>query len=297
MHARSGTGPESGARWEAAAVRVPHDGRRASTGGLSARLVALQRAAGNAATCTLLRAGGHDARPFVQRQPKAPPVKVDKKAEAAAALKKLRDTYSYAYWLLAEGKGVQPNASGEVTLMVNGVRVKILPDRLLTEAEFKAQGGSFEVDGHLFAAVTSHDFGGVTWDPKSLKTTRMGDSFVVDDYTEPVAEVTLRTTYRKISAKRTLAQARGVNSGYGKGRTLQDHEASHSADAIAYIRANGPRLADGRGLDAANFNTLLGAYFDVARHLSANISAYSKASTDCPGKRNAFFCKAAPKKK
>jgi len=258
-------------------------------GGLTGDLVTLQRAAGNAATTSLL----------VQRQPKQPSVKDAAKAQAdeKAALKKLRDTYTYAYWMLAEAKGVQPDASGAATFLVNGVRVNVLPDQVLTEAEFKAQGESFEVDGKLYAAVTSFHPGAITWDPKSVRTTRVGDSFMVDDYTEPVAQVSIRTSYRKTSAKVALAGARSVKSGYGKGNTLQDHEASHVADAIAYVRANGPRLADGRGMEANEFNRMLLAYFDAAMNMSKTIGDYSRGKTDCPGTRNAVFCPPAKKKK
>ena len=57
------------------------------------------------------------------------------------------------------------------------------------------------------------------------------------------------------------------------------------------------RLAEGRGLEAGNFNTMLREYFEAARKLPADIGACSRASTDCPGGRNAVFCKAAKEKK
>lgn len=281
MHART--------RTQTAGRPQPQPGARLTVaGGLPGNLLTLQRTAGNAATASLL----------VQRQPKKPPTQDTAKAQAdeKAALKKLRDTYTYAYWTLAEAKGVQPDASGAATLMVNGVRVTVLPDQVLTEAEYKAQGDSFEVDGKLYAASTTFHRGAITWDPKSLRTTRVGDSYMVEDYTEPVAEVLIRTSYRKTSAKVTLAGARGVKSGYGKGDTLQDHEASHVADAIAYIRANGPRLTDGRGMDADEFNRMLQTYFDAVRNISKAIGDYSRGKTDCPGTRNAVFCPPAKKK-
>jgi hypothetical protein len=149
------------------------------------------------------------------------------------------------------------------------------------------------VDGQGYAARTTYHFGGVTFDPKSVKTSRVDDKFMVDDYAEPVAEVQLQTTYRKTSPSMTLADARRQRSGYGKGRTLQDHEASHSADAIAYVQANGPKLAEGRGMENGAFNAMLTAYYAAATGLPGAISAYSKARTDCPGTRDAVFCKAA----
>jgi hypothetical protein len=290
MHRRDG--PEAGPRAPRGAGSLVRDDHRAEGGGLALRMLELQRTAGNAATTALLRGAG--AGRVVQRDPKDPAKeKAAADKAAAAALKKLKADYTYAFWALPEAKGAQPDAAGAAKFMVNGVRIAVLPDRLLTEKEFQAEGGSFKVDGHLYAARTTYHFGGVTFDPKSVKTSRVDDKFMVDDYAEPVAEVQLRTTYRKTSPSMTLADARRQSSGYGKGRTLQDHEASHSVDAIAYVQANGPRLAEGRGMENGAFNDMLTAYYAAATGLPSAISAYSKARTDCPGTRDAVFCKAA----
>jgi hypothetical protein len=265
--------------------------------------MALQRTAGNAGVSVLLRGiAGNRPHPLiqrivlrsdvVQRQAKVAPGAA-KKAEEAKALKAMKAAFTYPFWLLAEGKGVRPGSSGDATIRVDGVAIRILPDRFLTEGEFVAAGGTFKRDHGFAGAVTNFSYDGVDWDPKSLQPMDLGGgTYVVQDYKEPTAKIRIQTIYRKTKKVRTLQAARALRSAYGKGTLLQDHEASHVADAIGYVRANGPRLPDLRGAAADDFNKQLKAYFDAAQRVGADISTYSGARTDCPGTRNAVFCPA-----
>jgi len=261
------------------------------------QVTALQRTAGNRAVVRLLVHGEGPGGLVVQRQPKLP--KVDPKAEDARILKAMKANFTYAFWSLPEAKGVRPGSSGDATFIVNGVAVRILPDRYLTEPEYVAAGGSFKDGNRDSAAETSWNYDGVDWDPKSVQATAMAGTgqYMIDDYIEPVAKLRIQTTYQKKRGGASLKAARGVRSGYGKGLLLQDHEASHVKDAIDYIRSNGPRLPDGRGSESNAFNASVKAYLQAARDLGGSISTYSRAKTDCPGTRNAAFCAPIVKKK
>lgn len=71
----------------------------------------------------------------LQRQHKVPP---DRSAD-----KKFRQKFTYPFWNLKEGKGVKPEADDSVVLLVNGVRVHLLPDRFASEKELKKKGDTF----------------------------------------------------------------------------------------------------------------------------------------------------------
>ena len=213
-----------------------------------------------------------------------------KKAEEAKALKAMKAAFRYPFWLLAEG--VRPGSSGDATIIVDGVAIRILPDRFLTEDDFVAAGGTSKGEhGSAGAALWSYD--GVDWDPKSLQTKDLGGgTYLVQDYKEPITKIKIQTTYRKSAKVRSLAAARSQKSAYGKGALLQDHEASHVGDAVAYVRATGPRLPPLAGVAADDFNKQLRGYFAAARRVGTDISTYSRGRTDCPGTRNAVFCPA-----
>ena len=283
------------------------DGSAVKSGYGVSWVLALQRSAGNAGVSAALhdpsRRSDPEVRPIahrlavVQRQPKVDP-DAARKAEEAKARKAMKAAFTYQFWRLAEGKGVRPGASGDATIIVNGVAIRILPDQLLTEDEFAAVGGTFKGDHGSAGAVTKWSYDGVDWDPKSLQTMDLGGgTFMVQDYKEPIAKIRIQTTYRKTRKVRTLSAARAQRSAYGKGVLLRDHEASHVADAVAYIRDHGPRLPQLFGMAADDFNKQLKAYFDAAVNLSTEISTYSRGRTDCPGTRNATFCPARPRSK
>ncbi|MGH3925908.1 MAG: hypothetical protein ACRDTT_24120, partial [Pseudonocardiaceae bacterium] len=181
-----------------------------------------------------------------------------------------------------------------VVLLINGVRVRLLPDRFASEDELKKQGETFEGEGKsLPGAVTRWNYAGMTWDPKSVKHEPMGSGqWMVVDYVDPVVEVSVQVTYRKSKKAPSLSAARGLRSAYGKGGTLKEHERSHVEDGISYARANGPVLGNGRGQEANEFNAQFNKFKAAALDVGTDIAAYSRARTDCPGKRNAAFCKA-----
>lgn len=133
----------------------------------------------------------------------------------------------------------------------------------------------------------------MTWDQNSLKHTYMGGGlFMVEDYVDPVVHVSVQVIYRKSAKVTSLSAARAQRSAYGKGVTLEEHERSHVEDGISYIRANGPILEDGRGQEANTFNAQFEKFKATVSNLSAAIRADTRAKTDCPGERNAAFCKA-----
>jgi len=149
-----------------------------------------------------------------------------KKAEEAKALKAMKAAFTYPFWLLAEG--VRPGSSGDATIIVDGVAIRILPDRFLTEDDFVAAGGTSKGEHGSAGAVTLWSYDGVDWDPKSLQTKDLGGgTYLVQDYKEPITKIKIQTTYRKSAKVRSLAAALSQKSAYGKGALLQDHEASH----------------------------------------------------------------------
>lgn len=259
-------------------------------------LHALQRLAGNSASTRLIES--------VRRRPSASPPVVaqrDKLADKAAAAKKaaaeatalkaMKAAFTYPFWLLAEGKGVRAGSSGDASVLIDGVAIRFLPDRFLTESEFVAAGGTFKNDRGSSAAVTNWSYDGIDWDPKSVQTADLGGGNVmVQDYKEPVARLSIQTTYRKSGQVKSLEAARRRRSGYGKGYTLGDHEASHAADAVAYVRADGPRLPTLVGSPMMDFNAELANFFAAAKGIGTAIAGYSRGKTDCPGTRNAAFC-------
>lgn len=270
-------------------------------------VLALQRKAGNAALVRLLN-GPRQARRDVAVQRDRPAddaaaakaaaarKKADEakaKAEDAKALKAMKAAFTYPFWLLSEGKGLRPGSADDASVMLDGVAVRFLPDRFLTEDEFAAAGGTFHGEHGSAGAVTNWAYDGLDFDPKSVKTEDFGGQPVVADYREPIAKVRIQTTYRKTRSLKTLDAARRQRSGYGKGTLLQDHEASHQADAIAYLRANGPRLPTLVGSPLADFHTQLSAYYTAAKNIGTDIAAYSRGKTDCPGAHNATFCPVA----
>lgn len=210
------------------------------------------------------------------------------------SLASLKASFTYPFWNLKEGKGKQPDKDGSVSFMVGGVRIRLHPDQFLTENEYQKQGDSFKSERlpEGSSAQTNWKYAGVDWDPKSVSQQDMGQGvFMVTDYVDPVVEISIRTTYRRTPQVRSLRAARQVRSGYGLGRTLQEHEAYHVADGINYARTVGPRLPDSRGLEVSNFNTSLKAFFAQAANVGAEIGIHSRQRTDCAGKRKAPFCK------
>lgn len=245
-------------------------------------VLAMQRSAGNAAIARLMRCSGAGV-PVVQRG--------SGKSDEAEARRAMRRAFTYPFWKLPEGRDVRPSTGGAY-VMINGIQVRFLADRFLTEEEMTSTGsGSFRHHGIVAGATTTVLYDHLDFDPKSVQTMPLLDGrHVVVDYTEPVLTVAIQVTYRKHAGVRSLAAARRQRSAYGRGRTLQDHEASHVTDAITFIRATGPRLADGRGVDAASFNASLRKYYAAARRIGGDYGAFSQARTDCPGQRNATFC-------
>lgn len=211
-----------------------------------------------------------------------------------ASLASLKAAFTYPFWNLKEGKGVQPDQDGSVRLMVGGVRIRLHSDQFLTQEEYEKQGGSFksEETPQGSAAQTTWSFARVDWEPKSVVQQDMGQGlFMVADYTDPVVNIAIRTTYRRTPRIRSLRAARSVASGYGLGRTLQEHEAYHVADGINYARTIGPRFPDSRGAEINEFNKSLRAFFAQAANVGAEIGKYSRQRTDCAGKKKAPFCK------
>jgi hypothetical protein len=159
----------------------------------------------------------------------------------------------------------------------------------LTEAEFQKKGGSFKHDSKLVRGNTRWSWQKTNFDPKSVQFQRVNGLFMVTDYTEPTFEISIQTFYRKGNGISTLAQVRALSSGYGKGKTLREHESWHAADAIDFIRKSKPTLPDMRGSSSEDFNKELKSYFDRVRNIGKEIEKYSQKQTDCSG-RKAFFC-------
>jgi hypothetical protein len=203
----------------------------------------------------------------------------------------LAKVFSYPFWKIAEGKSAVDQADGSVTFVVNRVTIHLLPDRFLTEAELKKEGGTFERDGKLMAAHTRYGRKKTNFDPKTVVHQQVGNEFMVVDYTDPTFEIFIQTVYRKSGNARTLAQARNLRSGYGLGKTLQEHENWHTAYALDFIRKSKPTLPDMRGSSDTDFNAAVKQHFADISAIGTSISKYSEALVDCPKGRKAFFCK------
>jgi RHS repeat-associated protein len=226
-----------------------------------------------------------------------PAPKVDAKKAQAEQVKKWDQEYTFAWWKLPEAKDVAPNAAGEATVTINSVQVVFLPDRLLTEEEYAKIGGTFDLGEHHTAAALTAGSPVVTWDPKTIKKDVAKDpisgeqQLVVKDYTDPTAKIVVQTTYRKTPSTATLPAARNARGGYGVGRNVREHEASHVQDYVSYVRGNAPDLLDHRGEPWNTAVSALNTWLNDVAALSAGMHNTSIVHTDCPGgKRNAFFC-------
>jgi hypothetical protein len=211
-----------------------------------------------------------------------------------AKIKDFEKRFSFPFWNLPEGKIAKENADGSVTFVINGVTIHMLPDKFLTEEEYQREGGTFEHDGprgrgKFAAARTSRWLVKTDFDVKSIKTSRTQFGVTVDDYQEPTFEIAIQVRYRKTRAISTLAKARRLSSGYGKGKTLREHENWHVSDTIDYIKKYKPTLPEMRGVFQADFNEELKKYYTAVSSIATTISAYSRHETDC-SVRKAFFC-------
>lgn len=165
--------------------------------------------------------------------------------------------------------GVDP-LTGDVTFLLNGFKVIIKPDGVLS-----GTGGSAETrsdpDPHYTTPGFSYAGGTVTAvDPVTMPTIIIKSNFQAD------------------------AHKNGA-SGYGRGTTendkkhgdttLSDHEASHARDYISFINANAaPRFGGKVGQTVNQFHT---ATTDYQRALSAYFGSMGRTSellTDCVGK-------------
>jgi hypothetical protein len=208
-------------------------------------------------------------------------------------LQNLKNRFTYPFWNLPEGKSATQNVDGSFTFEVNGVTIHMLPDRLLTEEEFKKEGNTFKYDNdeRLARAEAKYGYKKINFDPSSIQYMQAGNERMVTDYREPTFEISIQVFYRKSKRASTLAKARSLRSAYGRGQTLRGHESWHVADAIDYIRRYRPTLPDMRGLLEDDINRALRSYYDAVQKIGTAIERYSEAKTDCIGRRKASFCK------
>jgi len=219
-------------------------------------------------------------------------------AAQQAKLRALKKAFTFAFWELPDVRKQPPRETSDGTfVMVDGIEVCFKPDRFLTDDQMAQAGGTFKHQGLTAGAETTVTYEHLAFDPTSIQQMDLGaGQYMVTDYTEPVLTIAIQVTYRKSRKARTLEAARGQISAYGKGRTLRDHEAAHVADAISFIRSVGPRLPNGRGIEARTFNQMIKAYYAASLRVGADFGDYSQARTDCPGRRNASFCPVVKRK-
>ena len=183
-------------------------------------------------------------------------------------IKDLERKFTFPFWKLPEGKNYQEFADGSFRFEVNGVTIHMFPDELLTEEEYQKKGGSFKHDSRLVTGNTRWGWKKTNFDTKSVQYQRVNGSFMVTDYKEPTFEIYIQTFYRKGNGIYTLAKARSLSSGYGKGKTLREHESWHAADGIDYIKKLRPSLPDMRGSSSDDFNNALSSYYNRLRILA-----------------------------
>jgi hypothetical protein len=162
--------------------------------------------------------------------------------------------------------------SGDVETLINGIRVRFLPD-----------------------TVDSTMTGGAE--------TRINFTLGRIDYESSGGRITSFTGPPTPIAGIQTARASGVSlsgsSGYGRGTTAEDaagarvtgasgslgfHEASHGLDFQEYMRGHAPPAFDGRvGMRVAEFNARVTAWRSAWSDYNRDVNRFSTRQTDCVG--------------
>jgi hypothetical protein len=170
-------------------------------------------------------------------------------------------------------KGVKISEYGNAEFKIRErVKVTILPDQVgITSngsgAETRIQFNGVEIPGCEFDSQ---------------------DRITKIDSLPPI-EVIIQTTYRPdLSSDDTSAYGRGTTEQDVKaGNTsLKFHEGSHGSDFIKYLKAHPTPQFKGRvGMTKEQFQQSKDNYIDLFEKYQTSLDSYSKAQTDCVGKK------------